>query len=249
MLEKVLFFDAHFHFLQSVIQNADFLDEKYCGCSSCHSLEDLLQTPDSLYKSYGIHPLNPDKLFVEDFEKVLGEYKIHAIGECGFDFFTKESKADFESQKYVFELQLETALQKNLPLVIHCRKANDILFTYSKEMKKLPAVLFHSFMGNLVEAESFLNRGINGYYSFGKQIFNNNKKVIELVTKLPLEHLLLETDAPFQFLKGEKNTDMKEIKSVYEGAFCLRYEDKDENLFGKFSEQISSNFIKFYGSL
>ena len=118
---------------------------------------------------------------------------------------------------------------------------------YSKELKKLPAVLFHSFMGSLIEAESLLKRGINGYFSFGKQIFNNNKKVIQLVSELPLEKLLLETDAPFQTLKGEKFTDTKEIEKIYTKVFELRKES--EKNFAGFCRQLESNFYDVYSFL
>ena len=127
----------------------------------------------------------------------------------------------------MFNLQLELALKYNKPLVVHARKANEKLFEYSKQLKKLPAVLFHSFMGPAHEAESLLVRGINAYFSFGKQIMNNNKKVLDCVQNLPLQNLLLETDAPFQFLKGEKFTRLEDIKKIYEAFFGLRRESKD----------------------
>ena len=71
-------------------------------------------------------------------------------------------------------------------------------------------------MGPPVEARSLLERGINGYFSFGKQLFNGNKKVIACVAELPKERIFSETDAPFQYLKGEEYTDLIDIKKIYE---------------------------------
>lgn len=255
MLEKNKIFDAHFHFsdcLRYVKEENLFVS----GCTSCHSIEDYFSAseykknskdPEKLFISFGIHPQNPDKDLLSFLEELLEEDKINAVGECGFDYFTPELKSLAEAQKTVFEAQLELALKYNKPLVLHCRKANDILFSYSKELKKLPAVLFHSFMGSLTEAESFLKRGIEGYFSFGKQIFNNNKKVIQLVSELPLCNLLLETDAPYQTLKNEKFTNTCEIENIYREAFDLRKEG--EKAFAGFCRQLESNFYNVYSFL
>ena len=69
-------------------------------------------------------------------------------------------------------------------------------------------------MGPPVEAQSLLNREINGYFSFGKQLLNGNKKAIACVRELPPERVLSETDAPFQFLKGESYTTLSDIKQI-----------------------------------
>lgn len=148
-----------------------------------------------------------------------GRTLIRAIGEAGFDYFTPEFKERQDLQEEMWNIQLELAAQYSMPLVVHCRKANEKLFEYAPVLKKLPAVLFHSFMGSAVEAESLIRRGINCCFSFGKQMSNGNKKVIECVQKLPMKNLLLETDAPFQTLKGESFTRAEEIRRVYV-AFC-----------------------------
>ena len=71
-------------------------------------------------------------------------------------------------------------------------------------------------MGPAAEAASLLNHNINAYFSFGKQLLNGNKKAIACLRELPSERLLAETDAPFQFLKGEKYTAPEDIKRIYE---------------------------------
>ena len=182
-----------------------------------------------VFVSYGIHPQSPsirDKSFIEEelafLENLLAAKKIIAIGECGFDFFTPEFKSTAAEQEIVFNEQLFLAQKYNLPLVLHLRKAIEKIFTYSRELKKLPAVIFHSFPGTLREAQSLTNHGINAFFSFGKPILNGKKSAIECIQNLPLENLLLETDAPYLTLKGEKETFPSDIKKVYQKASELR---------------------------
>ena len=172
----------------------------------------------SFLLAYGLHPQNAGNELIKksaDFLENLAENKkIIAIGEAGFDYFNDDFKSHKKVQDEIWNIQLDLALKYNLPLVVHCRKANEKLFEYSKKLSKLPEVLFHSFMGSPVEGKSLLRKGINGYFSFGKQIFNNNKKVIACVKELPEDRVLGETDAPYQFLKGEKYTRPGEIVKI-----------------------------------
>ena len=255
MLEKSLKkdeFDAHFHY--SLAKNGSL--ETVKGCTCAHSVEEwekqckLAKNNSDIKLAFGIHPESVDEneKFIGQLETYLEELaaegKLDAIGEMGFDFFTDEFKSYAKKQEEVFNFELEIAAKYNLPVVIHCRKANEKLFEYSKNLKNLPAVLFHSFMGSSIEAQSLLNRGINGFFSFGKQVLNNNKKVIECVTTLPLNCLLCETDAPFQTLKGEEKTELSEIHRVYEAFLKLRKENEDT-----FYYQLSQNFKNLFSLL
>lgn len=262
MLEKIFrnkqfsYFDAHFHY-SDCLENGCFTDSAAFHGSSCfHSLEEWElweRTKDKLKSSispaFGLHPQSAGYINVQEnadfLEKLLQENKIAAIGEAGFDYFSQDFIQFEKLQEEMWNIQLDLATEYKLPLVIHCRKANHKLFEYSKQLKKLPAVLFHSFMGSPVEAMSLLKRGINGYFSFGKQLFNKNKKVIMCIKELPLNVLLCETDAPFQYLKGEKCTFNHEIKDVYHGAFFLRYDITD---FALFAQTMSDNYSKLFNT-
>ena len=224
--QKILF-DAHFHYAvckEHGINLPVFEDgTQWQGISCAHSRKEYeiqKSAPSCVIQAYGMHPQNAENENIKEsadfLEELLSKNLISFIGEAGFDYFTEEFKNTAELQEEIFNIQLDLALKYNIPIVIHCRKANHKLFEYSKQLKKLPEVLFHSFMGPPVEAKTLLERGINGYFSFGKQLFNGNKKVIACVKELPPERILSETDAPFQYLKGEKYTDLKEIKRVYE---------------------------------
>ncbi len=221
-----LLFDAHFHYAvckEHGINLPVFDDAQWKGISCAHSRQEFSiqeTAPSCVIQAYGMHPQNAANENIKDsaafLEELLSKNLISFIGEAGFDYFTEEFKNTAGLQEEIFNIQLDLALKYNKPLVIHCRKANHKLFEYSKELKKLPEVLFHSFMGPPVEALSLLDRGINGYFSFGKQLLNGNKKAIACVKELPEERILAETDAPFQYLKGEKYTDLKDIRRVYE---------------------------------
>ena len=264
--EKKLYFDAHFHLADCIYDGIikDSFPSDIYACTCSHSKEEWdvvqkfiggaalrqaqgpqgVQGP-QIFLSYGLHPQSAGYIDVNEcadfLEKLLAEKKLNAIGEAGFDYFNDEFKARSDVQEKIFNIQLELAMQYNLPLVIHCRKANEKLFEYSKQLKKLPAVLFHSFMGMPSEALSLLKHGINGYFSFGKQVMNNNKKVIACVRELPQNVLLTETDAPWQFLKGQTHTNPEEIRHIF-NAFCeIRAQTPDE-MYGI----LQQNFITLF---
>ena len=250
--EKILYFDAHFHladcFYDGIITDSFQSDIYACTCS--HSIQEWNLTErfrnnENLFFSYGLHPQSAGHINIDEnaafLEKLLQQNELHSIGEAGFDYFNDEFKTHAATQEKMFNLQLELALKYNKPLVIHCRKANEKLFEYSRQLKKLPAVLFHSFMGMPNEAKSLLARGINGYFSFGKQVMNNNKKVIACVRELPESVLLSETDAPWQFLKGENPTNPADIKKIFE-AFCQIRQTPPEKL----QQTLKNNFFNLF---
>lgn len=227
------YFDAHFHYsvcMEQGIPMPDFKDgKKWTGISCAHSkkeFEKQKMAADSIIHSFGLHPQNAINENIKEssyfLEKLCEENQISFIGEAGFDFFTEDFRKAENKQNEIWNIQLELALEFGLPLVIHCRKANHKIFEYSDKLKKLPEVLFHSFMGPAAEAQSILNHGINGYFSFGKQLMNGNKKAIDCVKTLPLTVLLAETDAPFQYLRGEKFTAPDEIEKVYKTIKSIR---------------------------
>lgn len=206
-------------------------------CASTHSekdflkLEELSLKPENagrIVKSFGIHPQNPDKSLLPFLERLLSENKLDSIGEMGFDLFSPEFASRMQEQEEVWKAQLCLAIQYQKPLVIHCRRAMNRLFLYASTLKKLPAVVFHSFPGSTVEALSFVKRGVNAYFSIGKQVLNGNKKVISCAEQLPQNRLLAETDAPYQTLKREVATMPCDIVRVYEKIAELRGEPLEE---------------------
>lgn len=203
-----------------------------------------------LLQSFGLHPQEPLLENLPFLEGLLQEKRVQAVGECGLDFFTPEFSANRAAQEKAFAAQLELAARYGFPAIVHARKAMQEIFAAAAALKKVPAVVFHSFAGSPMDARSLLDKGINAYFSFGKPLMNGNKKAISCVRRLPADRLLLETDAPYQTLRGERATSPAEIADVYQAAFELRtagspFEARPS--FFEFEKKLEENFFKAYG--
>ena len=142
--------------------------------------------------SIGIHPwfINKNKIEAEllILAKKLQHKNCVALGECGLD---KVIKTDFELQKTVFKKQIQFSEKYQKPLIIHCVKAYQDIVELKKELKPTQVWLVHGFNKNWQVAQSLLKNGI--LLSFGTAMINH-KKLQEVVAKVPLEKLFLETD-------------------------------------------------------
>ena len=258
MLDFSCYCDAHFHLVQCNEYRCSVPDlklpDEYFACACAHYVDEFLLQERAcrqlagrgnlhIARSFGMHPQEPLVENADFLEHLLKEGRIDAIGEAGFDLFTQAFKADLVRQKEAWRIQLELAAAYQKPLVVHCRKGIDYIFADIKRLKAAPAVLFHSFFGSMREAASLLAKDLNAYFSFGKQILNGNKKTISCVCALPLNRLLLETDAPFQTLKGESFTAPDEIMRIYRAAYALRPDGITE---AQFSAALKANFLNLY---
>lgn len=176
-----------------------------------------------IFPAFGMHPQNPLVENASLLEHLLQSQKIVAVGEAGFDFFP-EYKNDASRQEEAWRVSVELAVRYNAALIVHARKSMHKIFADTKLLRKARAVVFHSFMGSPREATAFLERGVNAYFSFGKPLLQGKKSATACVAELPLERLLLETDAPWQTLKGEKLTPVSDIEKVYRKAVSIRNE-------------------------
>ncbi len=121
-----------------------------------------------------------------------------AVGECGLDFFIKNSASQQhkEVQIHFFTEQLKLADEFSLPVIIHARKSLDLVLKYIRKHPSLRGVI-HSFSGSRQQAEICIEHGF--LLGFGGPItYTRASKLRKLVAELPLECLLLETDAPDQ---------------------------------------------------
>ena len=165
------------------------------------------QKYENMYVSSGIHP--EDCLYIDDIEAALCEIessvsnekqrstdKIVAIGEIGFDYHIEElTDAVKEKQRYVFEKQMQMAEKYGLPVIIHDREAHGDCFEMAL---KYPTVkgIFHSYSGSAEMARELVKRG--WYISFsGVVTFKNASRVREVLSTIPLDRLLIETDSPY----------------------------------------------------
>jgi TatD DNase family protein len=157
-------------------------------------------------------------------ETLAGSSSLAAIGETGFDLYNRAFRDAEAVQDGLFAAHLETALRHGLPLVIHARRAMHKIFAHTAALKRLPGVVFHSYMGTAEEGASLLRRGVNAYFSFGAGILLNHKTAIRCCASLPLDHLLLETDAPYQPLRGREFSRWADLTAILRGAAAIRRE-------------------------
>ncbi len=158
---------------------------------------EVSQQYEMIEAAYGLHPMfmkyhqHSDLLLLRGF---LENNKPIAVGECGLDFFIKDANKD--AQVEFFKKQLKLADEFSLPVIVHARKSLDIVL---REVRKFPNIkgVIHSFSGSLQQAEACIKQGF--MLGFGGPItYTRATKLRKLVTELPLESLLLETDAPDQ---------------------------------------------------
>ena len=161
-----------------------------------------------LYGAIGIHP-SEAKTYIEEIEKEIYDKckhnKIIAIGEIGLDYYCEQETK--EQQKEVFRKQLKIAEELKLPVLIHDREAHEDTFEIIQEFN-LNNVVFHCFSGNAEFAQRCVDKGY--YIAIGGVVtFKNAKDLKEVAKIVPLDKLLLETDAPYLApvpFRGKRNT-------------------------------------------
>lgn len=154
--------------------------------------------PDSLRAAIGLHPTSVGDDYQEELAFVrerLSEHHWVAIGEIGLDYYWDTTYR--EAQREVFAQQIEWAGEQSLPIIIHSRSAFADTFACLREyLAPRQSGVFHSFTGDedeLEEALSFehLMIGLNGVVTF------RNSRLREYIGRIPLDRLLVETDAPY----------------------------------------------------
>jgi TatD DNase family protein len=206
-----------------------------------------------LFLCFALHPqLSGEKDYspsegLELFNSLAAEKKLDAVGETGFDLYNEKYKAAESIQDTIFNNHLETALYLGLPMILHLRKAMHKIFPFTKQLKKIPAVVFHSWPGTRGEAEALLKKGINVYFSFGAVVLKNHKEAMASAAILPADRILLETDAPYQPLHGKAFSTWQDLSQICSCIADLRKEagslctSKEE-----LEEQTTINFYKIF---
>ena len=151
----------------------------------------------NIYGMLGVHPTEA-KDWNDDLIEKIKEYskhpKIVAIGEIGLDYYWDKSFNDI--QKYVFIKQIKLANELNLPISIHDRDAHKDTYDILKEYNKNSDIVMHCFSGSVDFAKECIKEG--WYIALGGVVtFKNAIKMKEVAKEIPLEKLLLETDAPY----------------------------------------------------
>lgn len=243
---------CHIHFADYGLDMPEVIDQAreagvvrmICvGCTledSRTGVETAKRYPD-ISASIGLHPHEASR-YVDDhqalqsFRSLADEEQVVAIGEIGLDYYYEHSSP--EDQKRLLRFQLSIAKEKNLPVIFHVREAFEDFWPIYDEFK--PKGIIHSFTAGQREVDQILERGLlvglNGIMTFTK-----NQEQLEVVKRLPLESIVLETDAPYLTPVPFRGT-ICQPKHVAETAAFLS-ELRGEEL-GLFTSKTTENAIR-----
>lgn len=207
--------DTHAHILSEFYDDIDELIEelkskniiKVINCAdSIETLKEVLNIYNK-YEGYllpavGIHPENIDNSNLKTIENIIKEHKVFAIGEIGLDYHYNDENKD--EQKEYFIKQLDLALKYDLPVIIHIREAMQECFDILKTRKNKGII--HCFSGSVEMAREYIKLGYK--LGIGGVLTFKNSKLYEVIEKIDLKDIVLETDSPFlspEPFRGKKN--------------------------------------------
>ena len=216
--------------------------------TSINALLSLCNTHENCFPLIGFHPTSVDGHWKERLSVVerwlRSAQPFYGIGEAGLDFYWDDTYK--KEQIEVLEKQIEWALEFDLPLILHCRKAYPELISVLSAYKRTTLYgIFHSFTGTQEEAERLLEfqgfcLGINGVVTFKKSTLPG------VLAQIPLERVVLETDSPYLTPvpnRGKRN----------ESAYVRDTLTKVAQVYGKTPEEVSlvtsENALKVFGML
>lgn len=194
-----------------------------------------------LYACAGIHPENLDGLpedYLDQLTLLLRRPKVVALGEIGLDYYWDIPR---EPQQRVFEQQLRLAKELDVPVVIHDREAHGDVMALLRRYR--PRGLMHCFSGSTEMLKEVLKLGMS--ISLGGTVTYKNARVpVEVAAAVPLDRLLLETDAPYLSpvpMRGKRN-DSTNIAYIAERIAQIRGMDAQELI-----DATTANAMRLYG--
>lgn len=188
--------------------------------------------PENVFLMMGLHPTSVKENYKEELahvKELIDARSFFAIGEIGIDLYW--DKSFLKQQQEAFKTQIQWAKEKSLPIVIHCRDSFDEIFEVLETEKDEQLYgIFHCFTGTFEQAKraiSFnMKLGIGGVATF------KNGKIDRFLHEIPLEHLVLETDAPYLAptpYRGKRN----------ESSYITKVIDKLVDIYGLSFEEIA----------
>jgi TatD DNase family protein len=204
-----MYFESHAHYndkkydedRHSIVQNmldngVSYIINIGASMESSITSLNLAEKYDKVFTTVGVHPHSVKDMEDKDIQ-ILQQYtknkKVVGIGEIGLDYFYNYSPK--EEQKYWFKKQLDLAAETNLPVVIHSRDASQEAFDIIANSKVRRGVI-HCYSGCAEMAKEYIKMGF--YIGVGGVVtFGNAKKLVDVVDKIPLKSILIETDAPY----------------------------------------------------
>lgn len=196
---------------------------------------EFVQNRKNCWASIGIHPHEAKeyigrKDLLEEFASLAAKPRVVAVGECGLDYFYRHSPKDLQIE--ILKFQIELALEHDLPMIFHVRDAFDdfwpIFESYQSAGRRIRGVL-HSFTDSQENLERATGHGlfvgVNGIATFTKK-----QEQLDVYKAIPLQKLLLETDAPFLTPTPYRGTicEPKHVRVTAEFLSKLRGESLEE---------------------
>ena len=161
---------------------------------------DLVQSDPGLYAAFGLHPVYLDQHQPEDLpelgawlERLAGHRQLCAVGEIGLDYFLEH--LDRERQQHLFEAQLKLAADFQLPALLHVRRSHAAVIATLKRIRMPRGGIIHAFAGSQEEAREYIKLGFKLGLG-GAATWPQALRMHRVLAKLPLEAVVLETDAP-----------------------------------------------------
>lgn len=215
-----------------------------CDLPSSRMAVDMAQKYDFLYAAVGIHPENCGDFapaMMDELRALIKAPKVVAIGEIGLDYYWAENPPR-ELQQEVLRRQLALAEELKLPVIFHDREAHGDSLAIVREFPAVRGV-FHCFSGSVEMAEELLKLG--WMLSFNGAItFKNARKAPEVIAAVPLERMMVETDAPYLTpvpFRGKRN----------DSGYVHLVAEKIAQLKGLPAEQVErqtwENGVRFFG--
>ncbi len=207
--------DTHCHVIDLEYDNIDEIINRFkdnimiiSGYDSIsnRNVIDIVKKYKNVYGTLGFHPSEVDKFSEEDFNYIknnINNSKIVGIGEIGLDYHYGSNNK--EKQIKMFKSLLDLAQSENISVVIHTRDAAQDTMNILKNYKL--KVDIHCFGYSLEIAKECIKRGYKLGIG-GVLTFKNSKKLVEIVSNIPIENILLETDSPYltpEPFRGKKN--------------------------------------------
>ena len=205
---------------------------------------DLCKSEKGLYPALGLHPVFINQHQADDLnklEQLLETTSPVAIGEIGLDFYIKE--LDQQQQIDLFEAQLHIAKNHNLPVILHVRKAHDHVLQLLKKIK-VKGGFSHAFNGSLQQAEQYIDLGFKLGFG-GTLTYENSTKIHNLAKTLPLESIVLETDAPDMVVeshRGKRNSPEYIMECL---TALAKIRNQDIDVIAKQTSQNANDVINF----
>lgn len=174
--------------------------------------------PKHCYPMIGLHPTSVKENYKTELDFIINEIekqKFYAVGECGLDYYW--DKTFITEQEIALRVQIELSVSKKLPIVLHSRKSLHELLHIIRDYKNSSlSGVFHCFPGNTPEAKKVTELGF--YLGIGGVVTYKNATMAEVVKEISLDHIILETDAPYLTpvpFRGKRN-ESANIKIIAE---------------------------------